>query len=68
MGQHYRQLRPAERIEIGRLRSIAGHLGRSASTISREFTRNCKVAKAWPGGYDPERAQAPGARRGGSEC
>ena len=70
MGQHYRQLRLAERIEIGRLRaagrslrSIAGHLGRSVATISRELTRNSTATKAWRGGYDPERPQALAERR-----
>lgn len=70
MGQHYRQLRLAERIEIFRLRaagrslrSIAEHLGRSAATISRELKRNSRITNAWRNGYDPERAQALAERR-----
>src|ERR1035441_7323298 len=60
----YEQLCLKERIEIYRLhadgkslRSIAGVLGRSAATISRELKRNSKASKQWTGGYDPERAQ-----------
>jgi len=75
MGQQYRQLRLAERIEISRLRaagwslsSIARDLGRSASTISRELERNAKPTKAWRGGYDPERAHMLAERRRRWDC
>ena len=60
----YEQLSLRERIEIYRLhadgksqRCIAGVLGRSAATISRELKRNSKASKQWAGGYDPQRAQ-----------
>ena len=66
----YEQLCLRERIEIYRLhadgkslRCIAGVLGRSAATISRELKRNSKVSKKWAGGYDPERAQQLMLRR-----
>jgi IS30 family transposase len=52
----------------GSLHSIARHLGRSASTISRELRRNAKPTKAWRGGYDPERAQALAVRRRRWDC
>jgi IS30 family transposase len=70
MGQHYSQLRLAERMEIYRLRaagrslhSIGAELKRSASTIARELERNARPTKAWRGGYDPERAHALAERR-----
>ena len=66
----YEQLCLRERIEIYRLhadgkslRCIAGALGRSAATISRELKRNSKASKKWAGGYDPERAQQLMLRR-----
>jgi len=66
----YQQLDQAERIEIYRwradgksMRFIAGTLGRSGSTISRELKRNSKTSKKWSGGYDPQRAQELTARR-----
>jgi transposase, IS30 family len=66
----YGQLGLTERIEIYRLhadgksmRFIARALERSASTISRELTRNSKVSKKWSGGYDPQRAQELMLRR-----
>ena len=66
----YEQLDQAERIEIYRLhadgkslRCIAAALGRSASTISREWKRNSKASKKWAGGYDPQRAQELMLRR-----
>jgi len=75
MGQHYDQLRLAERIEILRLRaaarslrSIALTLGRSASTVSRELRRNAQNTNAWRGGYDPERAHALAHRRRRWDC
>ncbi len=56
MGEDYGQLSLEERIEIYRLhaagksqRAIAMHLGRAASTISRELRRNSVRTKAWPG-------------------
>src|ERR1022692_4577328 len=70
----YEQLVLRERIEIYRLhadgkslRCIAGVLGRSAATISRELTRNSKASKQWAGGYDPQRAQELMLRRHRSE-
>jgi transposase, IS30 family len=66
----YEQLSLRERIEIYRLhadgkslRSIAGVLERSASTVSRELRRNSKASKQWTGGYDPQRAQQLTSRR-----
>lgn len=70
MGEHYDQLSLEERLETWRLRSggwsfrrIAARLGRSASTISREWRRNSRDTKAWHGGYQPVRAQQLAARR-----
>jgi IS30 family transposase len=70
MGEHYGQLSLEERVEIYRLhaggkslRSIGFALGRSASTISRELTRNGLATKVWPGGYDPVRADQLAWRR-----
>jgi IS30 family transposase len=70
MGKHYEQLDLSERIEIYRLhadgkslRAIAGAIGRSASTISRELRRNSKQTKAWSGGYEPARADGLAQRR-----
>lgn len=75
MGQHYSQLRLAERLEIARLHAagqslhaIARQLGRAASTISRERARNAKPTKAWRRGYDPERAQELAERRRRWDC
>jgi IS30 family transposase len=68
--RRYEQLSFRERIEIYRLhadgkslRGIAGALGRSAGTISRELKRNSKPSKKWAGGYDPQRAQQLMLRR-----
>jgi IS30 family transposase len=70
MGKSYDQLGFTERIEIYQLlagghsrRSIAGALGRSPSTISRELKRNGKASKKWKGGYHPQRAQELSLRR-----
>jgi IS30 family transposase len=70
MGKRYAQLSLQERIEIYRLhadgksrRAIAGALGRSAATISRELRRNSKTSRIWPGGYHPQRAQLLTQRR-----
>ncbi len=75
MGNRYRQLCLAERIEIYRLHSageslrmIASFVGRSASTISRELKRNSKPTKAWPGGYLPDRANRLAERRRRWDC
>ena len=75
MGEAYGQLSLEERIEIYRLhaggksqRAIAAHLGRSASTISRELRRNSARTKAWPGGYEPVRAQHLAERRRRWDC
>jgi transposase, IS30 family len=64
MGRCYGQLSLAERIEIYRLhgcghslRVIAEVVGRSPSTVSRELRRNGRATSAWPGGYDPLRAE-----------
>jgi len=68
--RRYEQLSLKERIEIYRLhadgkslRCIAGILGRSAATVSRELKRNSKPSKKWAGGYDPQRAQQLMLRR-----
>src|ERR1700690_1548419 len=68
--RRYEKLSLRERIEIYRLhadgkslRCIAGVLGRSAATISRELKRNSKASKKWIGGYDPQRAQQLMLRR-----
>src|ERR1700690_481911 len=68
--RRYEKLSLRERIEIYRLhadgkslRCIAGVLGRSAATISRELKRNSKASKKWIGGYDPQRAQELMLRR-----
>ncbi len=70
MGQCYGQLSLEERVEIYRLHAdggsqnqIASALGRAASTISRELRRNARPSKAWPGGYEPVRAQQLAERR-----
>ena len=70
MGTRYEQLTLAERIELYRLykqgepmRAIAKALGRSVSTVSREFARNSRPTKAWPGGYEPARANDLAQRR-----
>jgi IS30 family transposase len=75
MGKHYDQLRPEERVEIYRLHEggisrskIAAALGRSPSTIGRELTRNSKPTKAWPGGYEPVRAEKLAQRRRRWDC
>ncbi len=75
MGEDYGQLSLEERIEIYRLhaagksqRAIAVHLGRAASTISRELRRNSVRTKAWPGGYEPVRAQHLAQRRRRWDC
>ena len=58
MGRHYRHLDLEERCRICAMRGqghsvddIAGQLGRSKSTISRELKRNCGA-----GGYKPDQA------------
>jgi IS30 family transposase len=70
MGKRYAQLSLQERIEIYRLhadgksrRAIAGALGRSVATISRELRRNSKTTRIWRGGYDPQRAHILTRRR-----
>ena len=75
MGQRYGQLSLEERIEIHRLhaggksqRAIAGELGRAPATISRELRRNSVRTKAWPGGYEPVRAQRLAERRRRWDC
>lgn len=75
MGSCYGQLSLNERIEIYRLhgdgrsaRWIARFLGRSGSTISRELRRNGGRTKAWPGGYDAERAHRLAERRRRWDC
>jgi IS30 family transposase len=75
MGDYYGQLSLKERIEIYRLhaggisrRSIALHLGRSASTISRELRRNSVKTKVWAGGYEPVRAHDLTLRRRRWDC
>jgi len=70
MGRSYEQLSLRERVRIelwrgeGRsLRWIGEHLGRSASTVSRELRRNSRTSRQWPGGYDGERAHGLALRR-----
>ncbi len=64
MGRYYGQLSLEERIEIYRLhaggkslRGVAEAVGRAPSTVSRELRRNARPTSAWPGGYDPVRAE-----------
>ena len=75
MGKHYDQLRSEERVEIYRLHEggisrskIAAALGRSASTIGRELTRNSRPTKSWSGGYEPVRAEKLAQRRRRWDC
>lgn len=70
MGRSYEQLSLRERVEIEiwqrqglSLRRIAGMLGRSAATVSRELRRNGKASKQWHGGYQGERAHGLALRR-----
>ena len=70
MGERYDQLSLDERMEIWRLRGdgwsfrrIGSHLGRSGSTIGREWRRNSRATKSWRDGYRPARAQDLAARR-----
>ena len=70
MGRSYEHLGLRERIEIelwlaqGRsMQAIARHLGRCASTISRELRRNGKPTKHWRKTYEGERAHALALRR-----
>jgi IS30 family transposase len=70
MGKCYGQLSLEERVELYRLHAggtaqhqIAAALNRSPSTISRELDRNSQRTRAWPGGYDPVRAQRLTERR-----
>ena len=70
MGALYSHLTETERLEIWHLqrsgesfRSIARALGRSASTIIREWHRNSRPQPKWRDGYDPARAQRLARRR-----
>ncbi|TXG81738.1 MAG: IS30 family transposase, partial [Sphingomonadales bacterium] len=70
MGKQYGQLSLKERVLIGHLhaggqskREIARQLGRAPSTIGREMQRNSRPTRAWPGGYDAERADQLADRR-----
>lgn len=70
MGERYNQLDLSERVEMYRLHAagtsraeIARVLGRDRSTIGRELERNARPTKAWPGGYDPVRADQLAQRR-----
>lgn len=75
MGRKYNQLSLKERIDLYRLRSggmsfrkIGELLGRSASTICREYKRNSKVTKQWSSGYEPARANYLAKRRREWDC
>ncbi len=75
MGQMYRQLGLAERIEIARLsalgwsqRQIGVAVGRSHTTVGRELSRNGRATRIWSGGYAPVRAQELAARRRRWDC
>ena len=75
MGNCYGQLSLNERIEIYRFhregrsaRWIARFLGRSGSTVSRELRRNSVRTRAWPGGYDADRAHRLAERRRCWDC
>ncbi|GBE44627.1 integrase core domain protein [bacterium BMS3Bbin10] len=70
MGTHYTQLSLDERMEIFHLlknghsyRAIAGVIGRSVSTISREVARNARPTKRFAGGYLATRAHELALRR-----
>jgi len=70
MGKCYGQLSLEERVEMYRLHAggtsqnkIAAALGRASSTIGRELRRNGRRSRAWPGGYEPVRAQRLAERR-----
>lgn len=70
MGKHYNQLSLGERMKIEllreqglSLRGIGTHLGRSASTISRELRRNAQPTNQWRGSYEGERADHLANRR-----
>ncbi|TXG82712.1 MAG: IS30 family transposase [Sphingomonadales bacterium] len=49
-------------------REIARQLGRAPSTIGREMQRNSRPTRAWPGGYDAERADQLADRRRRWDC
>ncbi len=75
MGRSYRQLSLDERIEMARLaaagwsmRRIGAVLGRSHTTVSREFERNSRATKVWKSGYAPIRAQELALRRRRWDC
>jgi len=75
MENNYYHLSLNERIDLYRmhseghsLRHIAKVLGRSPSTLSRELQRNSPSTKAWPGGYEPARAQHLAERRRRWDC
>lgn len=71
MGERYSQITQRDRYMIDSLRrqgfslrTIAGEIGFTPGTVSRELARNSKPTKRWPAGeYDPERAHQRALRR-----
>src|SRR5919197_5240330 len=70
MAKTYEQLSLEERIRVNLLlkegksqRAIAGALGRSPSTISREVARNSRATNQYAAGYEPSRAEDRAQRR-----
>ena len=70
MGKSYTHFSNAERGVIGYMREqgcsyrqIGAELGRDPGAVCREFHRNSRATKQWPGGYDADRAHKLALRR-----